>query len=269
MMYKEVKGLKIPAIGYGTYRIHDSFVISSAIKAGYRHIDTARSYGNEELVGNAWKSSGISRHDLFITTKIWHDRLKAEQVKSDIDDSLKNLQTDYVDLLLIHWPSTENVPLKETLQAFQEIQKSGKIKTFGVSNFTSAKLQEANKIAEIFCNQVEYHPFLSQKKLLRLCEQEDIALTAYRPIAKNKVAEADVLQELSLKYKKTPAQITLRWLIQQKPVLAIPRSSQTEHIKANLQVFEFELTDEEVASIHQLDENDRQIDPAFAPNWNE
>jgi 2,5-diketo-D-gluconate reductase B len=266
-MYKEAKGIKIPAIGFGTYRIQDASVISSAIKAGYKHIDTARSYDNEEMVGNAWKNSGIHRHDLFITTKIWHDRLKPEQVKKDIDDSLKKLQTEYVDLLLIHWPSTENVPLEETLQAFQEVQRSGKTKIFGVSNFTANMLQEANNIAEIHCNQVEYHPFLNQKQLLSLCEKEGILLTAYRPIAKNAVAEANVLKELSAKYKKSPAQITLRWLIQQKPVLAIPRSSQVEHIKANLQVFDFELTEEEMASIHQLDENDRQVDPAFAPNW--
>lgn len=267
MVHKEIKGLKIPAIGFGTYRIHDTSIISSAIKAGYRHVDTARSYGNEEMVGNAWKSSGVSRDSLFITTKIWHDRLKPEQVKTDVDDSLEKLKTEYIDLLLIHWPSTENVPLNETLQAFQEVQKTGKIKAFGVSNFTAAMLQEANESAEIYCNQVEHHPFLNQKKLVILCEQKNIALTAYRPIAKNKVAEADVLQELGLKYKKSPAQITLRWLIQQKPVLAIPRSSQIEHIKANLQVFDFELTDEEITSIHQLDKNDRQVDPAFAPDW--
>lgn len=267
MMYKEIKGVKIPAIGFGTYKIQDTSAISSAIKAGYKHIDTARSYYNEDMVGNAWKSSGIPRNELFITTKIWHDRLKPEQVKEDIDDSLKKLQTEYVDLLLIHWPSTENVPLEETLQAFQEVQKSGKTKVFGVSNFTAAMLQEANNIAEIHCNQVEYHPFLSQEKLLTLCEKEGIALTAYRPIAKNAVSEGYIINTLSAKYKKSPAQITLRWLIQQKPVLAIPRSSKAEHMKENLQVFDFELTDEEMASVRQLNKNDRQVNPAFAPNW--
>ena len=267
MIYKEIKSIKIPVIGFGTYRIQDSSIISTALKAGYRHIDTARSYFNEQMVGEAVAASGLSRDDVFITTKIWHDRLKPQQVYEDIDDSLKKLKSDYVDLLLIHWPSTEGVPLEDTLDAFEKIREAGKAKAIGVSNFPLKLLQKAVSLAGIFCNQVEYHPFLGQQELLIYCKEQSIALTAYRPIAKNSVAENEVLRKIAAKYNKTPAQVSLRWLIQQEPVVAIPRSSKTGHIQSNLQIFDFELSKEEMQDIHALDQGQRQVNPAFAPEW--
>lgn len=251
MMEKEFKGVKIPVIGYGTYQIKDPKIIKQAIQAGYRHIDTAISYDNEEQVGKAWRESGISREELFITTKIPPGQLSSSQVKEALNESLGKLKSDYVDLLLIHWPSDNGVPLEETLNAFEEARKEGKARNIGVSNFQPELFEKALDLADIICNQVEYHPYNVQESIKEICKSRDIALTAYTPIAKNKVADSDVINEIANKYSKTPAQVTLRWLIEQDQVIVIPRSSNPDHIKANIDIFDFELTEEERNNIFQ------------------
>lgn len=264
MENKTFKDLSIPILGFGTYTL-DYNPIKKAIDIGYRHLDTARDYGNEEDVGRAWKNSDEPRDNFFITTKIWHTKLKPDEVKEETETALKNLNTDHIDLLLIHWPSSENVPLEDTLGAFEEVKKQGKTRAIGVSNFTADMQRKAMDITEIHNNQVEYHPFLGQNELVKLCEETGTSLTSYRPIAKNKVSGSEILNDLAEKYNKTPAQVTLRWHIQQKPVIAIPRSKDEKHMKQNMEVFDFELPEDEMTEIFKLDKGLRQIDPAFGP----
>ncbi|MGK7389442.1 MAG: aldo/keto reductase [Candidatus Cyclobacteriaceae bacterium M2_1C_046] len=264
MEHKTFRNLSIPVLGFGTYTLNYES-IKKAIDLGYRHLDTARDYGNEEDVGRAWKNSGKSRDNFFLTTKIWHTKLKPDEVKKETEIALKNLKTDYVDLLLIHWPSSEGVPLEDTLGAFEEVKKEGKTRAVGISNFTADMQRKAMEITGIHTNQVEYHPFLGQDELIKLCKETDISLTSYRPIAKNKISENDLLNDLAKKYNKSPAQITLRWHIQQEPVIAIPRSKDEEHIKQNMEVFDFKLSENEMSEIFKLDKGLRQIDPAFGP----
>jgi diketogulonate reductase-like aldo/keto reductase len=270
---KKVRKFDIPSIGLGTHKLlgkECESAIIDALNIGYRHIDTAQSYDNEQNVGNAIKDSSINREELFITTKIWFDKLQPEKLKESFETSLDKLQMDYVDLLLVHWPPVdENGSFEAALDAMRDLRRKGLIRKSGVSNFTPKLLMKAITHDEIVTNQVEYHPFLAQNELLEICKKHDLALTAYAPIAQGKIFNNSVIRGIGEKHGKNEAQVTLRWLIQQPRVVAIPRSSDKDHIKSNFDIFDFELSEEEMQKIGQLDEGKRLIDPEFAPNWGE
>lgn len=270
MIYHTIQGEDVPALGLGTFDLKDDVgrnAVAQALDTGYRNIDTAESYYNEATVGEGIQQADVAREDIFLTTKVWHDNLAPKDVRRAAEESLRKLQTDYVDLLLIHWPSSDDVPLEETLDAFTALREEGKTRHIGVSNFTPALLQRALDHAKLFCIQVEYHPFLAQDDLLTLVRQHDLLLTAYSPIAQGKVMDNDTLRAIGETHGKSPVQVTLRWLVQQKNVAAIPRSSTAEHRAANFNIFDFELSDEEMARIGELAKGKRLVDPQFAPAW--
>lgn len=267
-----VQNKKIPALGYGTWRLEGKGCVQgveAALEIGYRHIDTAQIYQNEEDVGEAIQNSGIARKDIFLTTKVWMDNVRAGDLQASVNASLVKLRTDYVDLLLIHWPVKE-VTFNEQMQALTDVQNQGLAKLIGVSNFTVAQMKEVSDTlgVKIACNQVEYHPFLSQKPVLDFVQKHDMFLTAYSPVARGKVMEDKTIQSLAQKYGKTPAQITLRWLVQQEKVAAIPKAAKPEHAKSNFDIFSFKLTDDEMKSLHALARPDgRLINPDWSPDW--
>jgi len=264
----------IPALGFGTWQLRGaecSSCVDLALSEGYRHIDTAQIYENEEEVGFAVSRSNVPRSDVFITTKIWMDNLRDEDVRSSLEVSLKKLKTDYVDLLLVHWP-VEAIPLEETMRAFEDVQQLGKTRLIGVSNFTVEQMKEVTDDlgVDIATNQVEYHPTLSQDLVLEFIHEKEMFLTAYSPLGRGKDLEAPVIQEAAEAHNKTPGQIVLRWLVQQDRVAAIPKSANHERIKQNLDIFDFELTKDEMHRIARLaHEGGRLIDPEWAPEWNQ
>lgn len=269
MEYLDIGNARIPRLGLGTWKLQGQDArdtVALAIELGYRHIDTAEMYENEAEVGNAILASGVPREEFFLTTKIWREHLHHDRALGAIDQCLERLGTQYVDLLLIHWPN-ESVPLRETLLAFEEVRREGRARHVGVSNFPRGLLSEARELAPILCEQVEYHVYLQQRELLRYVDQHDLLLTAYCPLAQGQVLEDPVLRELAAAHDKTPAQIALRWLIQQPHVAAIPKSSSREHLAANIDIFDFRLDPDELQRIEGLDAGRRLIDPEFAPAW--
>ncbi|HJL18558.1 MAG TPA: aldo/keto reductase [Sandaracinaceae bacterium LLY-WYZ-13_1] len=269
MEYVDVGGARIPKIGLGTWQLTGEAcrdVVEKAIAAGYRHIDTAQMYENEAKVGAAIAASGVDRDALWVTTKLGLDQVSADAVGRSTHDSLRRLGLDYVDLLLIHWPS-EEVPLRETLGAMQRLQETGEVRHLGVSNFTPSLLEEARELAPIVCNQVEYHPFLSQDALRTLCDRHELMLTAYSPLARGEVAKNETLRAIGERHGKSAVQVGLRWLTQQKNVAAIPKTSDPDHLKANLEIFDFELDADDANRIAKLARGERLIDPSWAPEW--
>ena len=268
-----VHGADVPVLGWGTWRLDGqecTRTVRSALEIGYRHIDTAQTYFNEEQVGRAIYESGIQRDAIFLTTKLAYDDVTHAAVLKSTEQSLGKLKTDYVDLLLIHWPS-RMTPLTETLQAMEELVSQGRVRHIGVSNFPSELLKEACQLSNIpiFANQVEYHPYLSQQKLLEACGGEGVLLTAYAPIARGKVLREELLKNIGMRYGKSPVQVTLRWLIQQKSVSAIPKSAHAERLASNCDIFDFELTYQEMSSIFGLARGGRMLNPGIAPKWDD
>ncbi len=263
-----IQHTKVPGLGLGTWQLNGNDcrrAVIDALTTGYRHIDTAEMYGNEEYVGQGLKEAQIPRDEIFLTTKIWYTNLSRELVSKSVEQSLRKLQTAYVDLLLIHWPNPE-VPVGETIEAMQRLHQQGKVKHIGVSNFTPSLLSEALKYGNIFCNQVEYHPFLSQQPLLSLCKSHNILLTAYCPIAKGEVNNHPVLQQIAKVHQKSPVQITLRWFVQQQ-VSAIPKSASQKHRENNFDIFDFELNLQQMQAIDSIAQGKRLVNPSWAPNW--
>lgn len=253
-------GNEIPVIGIGTFRMKGKEcqqAIETALELGYTHIDTAEMYGNESEIGEAIQK--IDRSDLFITSKVWPTNLKYERVLDSCEASLNRLNTPYLDLYLIHWPSRTS-SMKEAIQAMGKLHDEGQVRSIGISNFPIPLVEETLKIAEkpICVNQVEFHPWLYQKELLEFCQERDIILIAYTPLARTQVFEDEVIQDLAKKYGKTPAQITLRWEIQ-KGVVAIPRSSSREHQKENLQIFDWKLRTEDERKIDEIPKTKRIV----------
>ncbi|MCX8998169.1 aldo/keto reductase [Rhizobiaceae bacterium BDR2-2] len=270
---RTIRGETIPVLGFGTFELtgpEGEAAIRTALDLDYRHIDTAIRYGNEAEVGRALRASGVPRGDLFVTTKIWFNDLAPDTVSRRVAESLERLALDRVDLLLVHWPSRD-IPLGETLAAFAEERAKGRTRLIGVSNFTVKLLDEALDVhkADLFCNQVEYHPFLSQQTLLERTRRADMLLNAYQPIARGKVFGCELLNELGRKYGKSAAQVTLRWLIQQDRVGAIPRSSRIDNIRANIDIFDFELSPEDMAAIHGLARGERYSRFDWEPEWDD
>lgn len=271
MNYKSAQGIDVPEIGLGTYKLFGKEckrVVMDALDMGYQHIDTAQMYKNEQDVGDAIHSSHVDREDLFITTKLWHTNLEHDDVLQTAEDSLRQLQTEYVDLLLIHWPNKQ-YSLKHTLEAMLVLRDQGKAMNIGVSNFPLGMVKQVIEDFRIpiFTNQVEYHPFLEQFGLLDYSYDNDFLITAYSPLAQGKTSDDPVLAEIGAEYGKSPAQIALRWLIEQENVVAIPKASSKEHLQSNLDIYDFELSDEHFERIDELEKNRRLVNPSFAPDW--
>ncbi len=264
-----VRGVTIPKLGLGTWQLHGEDCVEAVrdgLELGYDHIDTARAYGNEAQVGQGLHDSGRNRDEVFLTTKLWYTELSAIGVHDQLERSLRDLRTEYVDLLLVHWPN-DRVPLAETLDAMLEAREAGRVRHIGVSNFPGALLREALEHGPVVCDQVEYHPYLGQPELLALARERDVVVTAYSPLAQGEVLRDRVVREIAEAHGRTPAQVALRWLLDQPNVAAVPKASSREHRAANLDVFDFELTDEDRGRIAGLERGHRTIDPAWAPAW--
>ena len=259
-------GISIPSIGLGTWDLRHKEgedVINIAIEAGYRHIDTAQMYENEKEVGNAIKKTNIEREDLFITTKIYTLIVKNDGINNSFEKSLINLQIDYVNLLLIHFPAfTTN--LSDMLEILFKLKKTGKAKNIGISNFNHNLVNDCIKLGykDIFCNQIEYHPYLEQNNLIRVLKEYNILPIAYSPLAKGKLLNDHVILRLAEQYSKTPSQIILRWLNQQGWV-AIPKSANKIRLKENLNIFDFTITGEDMKLLHGLARNYRAVPSAL------
>ncbi|HVL98160.1 MAG TPA: aldo/keto reductase [Egibacteraceae bacterium] len=264
-----IQAVEVPAIGLGTWQMNGEACregVRHALQAGYRHIDTAQMYGNEEQVGQGIRDAGVDRDAIFLTTKLNAGALAPERVGPETEASLRRLGTDRVDLLLIHWPHPA-IPLAATLDAMRRVVDDGKATHIGVSNFPSGMLREAIREAPILTNQVEYHPLLAQDRLLAVCREEDVLLTAYSPLAKGRILDEVELKEVAEAHGRTVGQIALRWLVQQDRVAAVPKSASPQRREENLAVFDFTLTDEEMARITALARSERLINPSFAPDW--
>lgn len=267
MKFVTVQGTEVPKLGFGTWQIRGEDCYASvrdALDLGYRHIDTAQAYGNEDRVGEAIRDSEIDRDEVFLTTKIWKDSLASEDVRRTTTESLRKLKTEYVDLLLIHWP-VDDVPLEETLDAMIELREQRKVRHIGVSNFTEKLVEGALQHAPIACNQVEYHPYLDQSNLVEQAADNGMMLTAYSPLGRGKVLGDEDLLEIGSRHGKSPVQVALRWLIQQPPVVAIPKAGTAAHRRANFDIFDFELSEDEMETISAKRGDGRIIHPDWAP----
>lgn len=266
-------GANIPAIGLGTFTLSGataSRLVAGAIGCGYRHVDTAAMYDNEEAVGAGIRASGVARDEIFLTTKIWPSDIADGDLQRSLEASLKRLGFDHVDLALIHWPNAA-IPLGESIAALNEVRDRGLTRHIGVSNFTVALVEEATALSRhpLACNQIEYHPYLNQDRVLAACRRHGIAVVSYCPLARGAHLLAEpAVTAAARRHDKTPAQVVLRWHVQQDSVAAIPRSSRPERIAENLDVFDFELAPGEVEAIDALRaRQDRICDFDFAPEW--
>jgi 2,5-diketo-D-gluconate reductase B len=270
MEYVELQEEKIPAIGLGTWQLTENCAesVENAINMGYIHIDTAQAYGNEAEVGEGIQNAETDRDDIWLTTKVWRDNLNKEDLKKSVEESLEKLKTDYVDLLLIHWPFPE-MDLEEVLAEMDEIVEEGKARNIGISNFTAEQTRRAQELSDhdLLTNQVEYHPFLNQDEVLEECRNQNMMLTAYSPLARGDVIGNETLQEIGENYGKSEVQVALRWLIQQENICAIPKATSAEHQEANFDIFDFELSESEMEEISDLAKSERKVDPDFGP-WN-
>lgn len=271
MKYENVRGAKIPALGFGTFRMKGeecTQAVENALKIGYRHLDTAEIYENEKAVGEGIKASGIGREGLFITTKAWMDDMSPDGVRKSLDQSLTDLGIDYADLWLIHWPNPK-YEVEQTLAAMTKEVDQGRVRHVGVSNFPAALFERAAKAAPVVCNQVEYHPYLAQTKVIEAARRRDALVMAYAPLGIGKCHSDESLAAIGAKYGKTAAQVTLRWFMQQPNVGAIPKSSGFDHAKENFEIFDFELSDADMTAIHGLARGERMIKPDFGPEWDD
>ena len=255
MEYVSVQDVQIPALGLGTARMKGKTcraAVEAGLDLGYRHIDTAQMYNNEEAVGAVVAESGVDRDEIFLTTKINRGNQSYDDVLSSVGRSLDRLRMEYVDLLLIHAPS--RVPVEETIGAMNQLQEEDRVQHIGVSNFSVEQTEKAVDASEtsIVTNQVKYHPLNAQDDLLEYCIENDLMLTAYSPLARGRVADNDTLSEVGSRHGKTASQVALRWLIQQENVSAIPKASSRDHLEENIDVFDFELTDQEIQQVFEL-----------------
>lgn len=260
--FKRLKdGNEIPILGFGTWQIEKeecTKAVKDALEIGYTHIDTAFAYYNEKYIAPAIKGK---RDTLYITSKLWRDFHHPSKIEGGCDQSLKDLQTDHLDLYLIHWPEYEN--MLDLLYEMNKLKEKGKIKSMGVCNATQRHISEIlSNGFEIVMNQIELHPFHFQKELIDFCHEQDLAVTAYSPIAQGKVFKNDTIQSIAEKHGKTPAQITLRWLLQHDLVV-IPKASDRKHAEENFQLFDFALSSEEVKKIEELNRGERIVKPDF------
>ena len=265
-------GAEIPVIGFGTSQLGNcGEIVETALKLGYRHIDTAWKYGTEKGVGEGMKASGVPRQDIFLVTKVSHEYLRAADFTKSVEESLKRLQTDYVDLLFVHWPAIDGTPLAETMGALAKAKREGKARHVGVANFNIALTQEAMRLCPepLAVLQAEYHPYLDQSRVLAFCRKAGLIFMAYCPLARGRVFNDPVLSEIARNRGKSLAQIALRWLVQQGNIAPIPRSANPRHMAESLNVFDFTLNDEEMKRIFALKRPDGRIanPKGRAPAW--
>jgi 2,5-diketo-D-gluconate reductase B len=264
-------GLRMPKLGLGTWRMKGDEcreAVERAFSLGYRHIDTAEMYGNEEDVGRALAGARLPRADIHVTTKVWWDHLAPDAMRNAIETSLRKLQTDYVDLYMIHWPAPD-MNLPQALETMMKLKEEGLIHAIGVCNFPVALLRQAVEEigAPVAANQVEYHVLLGQQPVLDYLQKHDMALTAYCPIAQGKLADHEELGVIARKHGATAAQIALKWLIDQPGVAAIPKAARRESQIANLEAMKITLDDSDRAAIAALPKAQRMVNPGFAPTW--
>jgi 2,5-diketo-D-gluconate reductase B len=264
-------GAEIPVMGFGTSGLGGDAaeLVAIALRLGYRHLDTARKYGTERGVGDGIRASGMSRAEIFLTTKVSHENLRPADFARSVETSLGELQVDHVDLLLIHWPNPK-IPIADCMGPLAAAKRAGLTRHIGVANFTTGLLEQAIRACPepLVTNQVECHAYLDQSKMLEALRHHGMALTAYCPLARGRLMGDPVLGEIAHDRKKTLAQIALRFLVQQEIVAPIPRSSNPARIAENLDVFDFRLTADEMERIAALKRpNGRVANPAFAPQW--
>lgn len=268
-------GVRIPSIGLGTWALKGEDCANAvvwAIESGYRHIDTAAAYQNEADVGEGLRRSGIARGDVFVTTKVWFDKLREGDLQRAAEQSLANLKLDHVDLLLIHWPNPD-IPLKESIKALCDAKRRGLTRNIGVSNFTVSLLDQATELSTepIIANQCEYHPHLESHKVLAACRKHDVAFTSYCPLGRGSVGGVlgePVINEIAARLARTPGQIVLRWHVQQPGIVAVPKSGNRTRIAENIAVNDFELSNADMARISALARPDgRVVKAAHAPKW--
>jgi diketogulonate reductase-like aldo/keto reductase len=247
-------------------------LVSHALRAGYRHIDTAASYDNEKAVGEGLRSSGVARNDIFVTTKVWWKDIAPKDLVASAEASLVRLGLDYVDLLLIHWPNP-SVPVADSIGALNRLRERGLTRHIGVSNFPIGLLAEAIAASEapLVANQVEYHPYLDQKKVHSACRAAGMAMVSYCPLSRGgSLFEEPAIAGAAARHGKTPGQVVLRWHVQQDGVVPIPRTTRKERLEENIAVFDFELAEDEMRAISGLRSADRRIcDYRFSPRWDE
>ena len=267
-------GAEIPAIGFGTYRMTGPEVrniVPHAWKAGFRHFDTAQFYNNESDLGEALLEARVERPDVFITTKVWISNYKPRKFTASVEESLRKLKTDYVDLLLLHWPNND-VALDEQVAGLEAAQRKGLAMHIGVSNFNIELLRKVERIAKspIVTNQVEFHPYIDQSKLIRGMRAQGVALTSYYGMADGLVPNDPILAAIGKRHGKSAAQVVLRWVIQQG-FIALSKTVNPNRVAENIDIFDFKLTDDDLSDIHKLSSaNKRLVDPAgLAPRWDD
>ena len=266
-----IHNLFMPALGLGTWRMKGAEcteAVQRALALGYRHIDTAEMYGNEEAVGEALAQGSVPRGEIYLTTKVWWENLKPDAMQRSIEASLSKLRTPYVDLYLIHWPAPQ-MDLPGAIEALVRVKEQGLARAIGVSNFPVALLRQAVEEigAPIAANQVEYHVLLDQTTLVEYCQSKEIAVEAYAPLAQGRLAEHEELQAIAQKHGATPAQIALKWLLDQPGVAAIPKAMRAESQQANLDALKITLDDTDRAVIAMLPKTQRFVNPGWAPAW--
>jgi diketogulonate reductase-like aldo/keto reductase len=264
----EANGARIPAIGLGTWQLKDETCVEAVragLAAGYRHIDTAAMYENEEAVGEGLQAGRLDRHEVFVTTKVWYTEIAPGNLERSAEAGLKRLRLDQVDLLLIHWPSAD-IPVREAVKALANAKRRGLARHIGISNFSAKLVEEAVAHCDepLVTNQCEYHPYLNQDRVRAAGARHGLSFTSYCPLGRGDLVNDATVQEIGRGYGKTAAQVILRWHVQQPGTIAIPRSSNPHRIEENVQVFDFALSDEEMRRISSLARPDGRM---VAPSW--
>jgi 2,5-diketo-D-gluconate reductase B len=267
----QTQGIKLPRLGLGTYRMQGDVcraAVESALGLGYRHIDTAEMYGNEDTIGAAIASSGVPRSELHVTTKVWNENLAPDAMRRAFDTSLKKLRLDVVDLYLVHWPKP-GMHLPSMFETLMKLKEEGCTRAIGVANFNIALLKTVVEElkAPIACNQIEYHVMLDQSKVKKYMDSKSIPLVAYCPLAQGRAASDETLLAIGKKHNTSAAQVALRWLLDQDGVAAIPKASRRESQQANLDALKVKLDDDDRKKIAALPKGNRFVSPGFAPAW--
>ena len=268
----EAAGATIPAIGLGTWQLRGEAcaqMVEAALRGGYTHVDTAQGYSNEEFVGEGLAASGVARDRVFLTTKVRTDQMAEGDLQRSVEESLRKLRVSQVDLLLLHWPNPL-IPLAESIRALNQVKHEGLAKHIGLSNFTTAKLAEAWQLTTepLAAEQIEYHPYLEQTKMLAALRQREMAIIAYCPIALGKVIGDPTIEAIARGHGRSAAQVTLRWIVQQG-LVAIPKTSRVERLSENLAVFDFALSEAEMARMSALTRPGSRLvnEPQWVPVW--
>ena len=271
MIFVEANGARIPAIGLGTWDLRGSGcarVVEQALRLGYRHIDTAEMYDNEREVGEGLRASGIKRDEVFITTKVWQTHLAPREFERSTKESLARLRLAEVDLLLIHWPNPR-IPLSETIDALCRMKRAGLTRHIGISNFTVPLVEEAINLTTepLVTNQIEWHPYLDQSKVVAVCRDHGLSVTAYSPIARGQAPGDKKLKTVGMAHGKTASQVCLRFLINEGAIV-IPRTSKLEHLTENFDIFNFDLSETEMEEIRGFARpRGRIVDWSGSPQW--